>query len=189
MIKFIVLCVWTLTLWIEFIFLLWILIGSFVWIGIVHGILFDLSGWYHCIWCYPTPVRWSRVTLTCTARIRWCCLFSYFVSKLRRDGLWACPQLSSYSWWGCEYNIYCWWQNYLQLLGEVDVFELYYWPARVFSRASWRCSGFTLSLGSLTWLTYAYGMRCQDEVASWRVFTPPMCMLVFLNWALKLMYV
>jgi hypothetical protein len=31
-------------------FPLWNLIDSFVWIGIVHGILFDISGWYHCIW-------------------------------------------------------------------------------------------------------------------------------------------
>jgi hypothetical protein len=53
---------------------------------------------------------------------------------------------------------------YLQLLGEVYVCELYYWPARVFSKASWRWSSFNLSLDSLTWLTYAYGMRCQDDV-------------------------
>ncbi len=50
-VKFIVLCVSTLSLWIEFIFLLWILIDSFVWIAIVHSILFDISGWYHCVWC------------------------------------------------------------------------------------------------------------------------------------------
>ncbi len=34
--------------WIHF--LLWTLIDSFVWIGIVHGILFDISRWYHRIW-------------------------------------------------------------------------------------------------------------------------------------------
>ncbi len=34
--------------WIHF--LLWTLIDSFLWIGIVHGILFDISGWYHRIW-------------------------------------------------------------------------------------------------------------------------------------------
>ena len=28
----------------------------------------------------------------------------------------------------------------------------------------------------LTWLTYAHGMLSQDDVASWRVFTAPMCM-------------
>ncbi len=31
--------------------------------------------------------------------------------------------------------------------------------------ATRRCSSFNLSLGSLTWLTYAYGMLCQDGVA------------------------
>ncbi len=31
-------------------FPLWTLIDSFVWIRIVHGILFDISGWYHRIW-------------------------------------------------------------------------------------------------------------------------------------------
>ncbi len=114
---------------------------------------------------YSTPVRWSRVMLVHTARISWCCLFSYFISEPRRDGLWACPQLSSYSWWGCEYNICTIVDKlYFQLLGEVYVCELYYWPARVFSRAPPRCSSFNLSLGSLTWLTYAYGMHCQDDV-------------------------
>jgi hypothetical protein len=29
---------------------LWTLIDSFIWIGIVHGILFDISLWYHHIW-------------------------------------------------------------------------------------------------------------------------------------------
>ncbi len=50
--------------------------------------------------------------------IVWCCLFSYFISAFRRDGLWACPQLTSFSWWGCEYNMYCCWQNYTFNLWE-----------------------------------------------------------------------
>jgi hypothetical protein len=45
-------------------------------------------------------------------RISWCCLFSYFISELQGDGLWVCPQLISYSWWGCEYNMYLCWQKY-----------------------------------------------------------------------------
>ncbi len=45
-------------------------------------------------------------------RIIWCCLFSYFISEFQRDGLWACPQLIGYSWWGCEYNMHLCWQNY-----------------------------------------------------------------------------
>ncbi len=35
----------------------------------------------------------------------------------------------------------------------------------VFSRASRKCSSNNLSLFFLTWLTYAYGMLCQDDVA------------------------
>ncbi len=126
--------------WVHF--PLWTLIDSFVWIGIVHGILFDISNGTTIYDEYSTPVWWSRVMLAQhTARICWCCLFSYFISELSRGGLWACPQLSSYSWWRWEYNMYRCWQNYtFNFFGEVDVCELYYWPARVFSRASWRCS-------------------------------------------------
>ncbi len=51
------------------------------------------------------------------------------------------------------------------------------------------CSSFILSLGSLKWLTYAYGMRCQDDIASWSVFTHLMCMPILLDWALQIMYV
>jgi hypothetical protein len=108
-----------------------------------------------------------------TTRIAWCCLFSYFISELRRGGLWACPQLSSYSWWGCEYTIYrLLTKLYLQLfLGEVDVCELYYQPAWVFSRASRRCSNLNLSAGSLTWLTYAFWDGLSRWHRSWRVLT------------------
>ncbi len=153
--------------WIHF--PLWALIDLFVWIGIVHGILFDMSGWYHCIWCeYSTPARWSGVMLAHTTRITWCCPFSYFISEFRRGGLWACPQPSSYSWWGCEYNMYrLLTKLYLQFLGgEVHVCELYYWLARVFSRASRRCSSYNLFFGSLTWLTYALW----DVLSRWHRF-------------------
>jgi hypothetical protein len=37
------------------------------------------------------------------------------------------------------------------------------WP--VFSRASHRCSAIICLWVLLTWLTYAYGMLCQDDVA------------------------
>ncbi len=126
---------------------------------------------------YSTPARQSRVTHVYTTRIAWCCLFSYFINELRRDGLWAYPQLSSYTWWGCEYNMYCCWQNYtFNFWGEVDVCELYYWLARVLSKTSWRCSSLNLSLGSLTWLTYALWDVLSRWHCSWRVLTPPMCM-------------
>ncbi len=56
--------------------------------------------------------------------------------------------------------------NYtFNFLGEFNVCELYYWLARVFSKASRRCFRFDLSLGSLTWLTHTYGMLCQDDIA------------------------
>jgi hypothetical protein len=127
-----------------------------------------------------------------TTRIAWCCLFSYFISELRRGGLWACPQLSSYSWWGREYNMYrLLTKLYLQpFLGEVDVCELYYWPARVFSRASCRCSTLNLCVGYITWLTYALWDALSRWHCSWRVLTPSMCIpIIFLDWALQLMYV
>ncbi len=140
---------------------------------------------------YSTPVRWARVMLVHTIRICWCCVLSYYISELRRGGLWACPQLSSYSWWGCEYNMYrLLTKIYLQLLlGEVDVCKLYYWLARVFRRASRRCSSYNLSLGSLTWFIYALWDALSRWHCFWRVLTPQLCMPIFLDWALQLMYV
>jgi hypothetical protein len=139
---------------------------------------------------YSTPVRYSRVMLVHTARICWCCLISYFISELRRDGLWAYPQLSSYSWWGCECNMYRGWQNYtFNFLGEVDVCKLYYWPATVFSRSSQRGTSFDLSLGSFD----TVDLHLWDAQSRWRYFLESFhnsnvhanC----LDWALQLMYV
>ncbi len=77
----------------------------------------------------------------------------------------------------------------LWLLGAVDVCELYYWPARVFSRASCRCSSFDLSLGSSDMID----LRLWDALSrwcwSWRVVTHPMCLPILLDWALQIMYV
>jgi hypothetical protein len=61
---------------------------------------------------YFTPVWWSKGMLVYTTRIAWYYLFYYFISELRRNGVWACPQLSSYFWWSCEYNMYHCRQNY-----------------------------------------------------------------------------
>ncbi len=49
-VNFIVLCLLTLTLWIEFSFCIEPWLIHLLWIGIVHGILFDISGWYHRVW-------------------------------------------------------------------------------------------------------------------------------------------
>jgi hypothetical protein len=45
-------------------------------------------------------------------------------------------------------------------------------------------------LGSLTWLTYAYGKLCQDGVAPGEFYSSNMyANTIFLDWALQLMYV
>ncbi len=122
-------------------------------------------------------------------RISWCCLLSYFISELWGDGLWACP-LSSYSWWGCEYNMYRCWQNYTSnFMGKADVYELLL-IGQCFTRASRRCSSYNLLLGSFNMVD----LRLWDALTRWhssrRVFTPPMCMPnIFLDWAHQLMYV
>ncbi len=162
----IVLCVLTLTLWIEFIFRFepWLIHSYNLGYSMVSFlILADGTIVYDE---YSTHARRSRVMLVHTTRIAWCCLFSFFIIELRRGGLWACPQLSSYSWWGCEYNMYHCWQNYtFNLLGEVDVCELYYWPARVFHRASWKCTSLKLSVDSFNMVDLRfYWMHCQDDV-------------------------
>ncbi len=115
---------------------------------------------------YSTPVGWSRVTLAHTARICWSCLFSYFISELRRGGLWAFPQRSSYSWWSCEFNCTVVDKTIPStFFGEVDVCELYYWPARVFSRASWRCSSLNLSVASFNMVDLRF-MGCVVKMMS-----------------------
>ncbi len=46
-------------------FPLWTLNDSFVWIRIVHGILFDFSGWYHRIWCILYTSKMIKVNAMC----------------------------------------------------------------------------------------------------------------------------
>ncbi len=148
----IVLCVSTLILWIEFIFI------HMNWVILVDGtIVYDE---------YSTPARWSRVTLAHTTRIAWCCLFSYIISELRRGGLWACPQLSSYSWWGCEYNMYrLLTKLYLQLFWEKLTYVSYTtdWPGSSVGHPTGALA-ITCPWVILTWLIYAYGMLCQDDI-------------------------
>jgi hypothetical protein len=64
---------------------------------------------------------------------------------------------------------------YLQLLGEVDVCELCYWPARVLSRSSHRCSRFDLILGPFDMVDLCLWNALSRWCCSWRVFTHPMC--------------
>ncbi len=129
-------------------------------------ILFDISRWYHCLW---NILYTSKVIKGNTMHI-----------LLGSVGV-ACPPILSVSLegMGCEpvlnlaatpdeaVSIICTFvdKTIPSTFGRSDVCELYYWSARVFSTASCRCSSFNLSLGSLTMLTYAYGMLCQDDVA------------------------
>ncbi len=156
------------------------------------------SPWY-LLWC-----SWMVPSIWCTlytnkvikgnaklfTRISWCCLFSYFISELWGDGLWACPQLSSYSWWGCEYNMYCCWQNYTSnFMGKADVRELYYWSASVSVGHPAGALAIICHWVLLTWLTYTYRIPMSRWHSSQRVFTRPICMpIIFLDWAHQLMY-
>jgi hypothetical protein len=80
--------------------------------------------------------------------------------------LWACTQLRSYSWWGCEYYMYHCRQKYTSnFMGKVDVCELYYWSASVLVGHPAGALAIICLWVLLTWLTYAYGMLCQDDVA------------------------
>jgi hypothetical protein len=74
-------------------------------------------------------------------------------------------------------------------LGEADVFELYYWLASVsvghLAGALTIICCWVLS----TWLTYAYGMLCQDDIAPGEFYSSNVHANYFLDWAHQLMYV
>ena len=106
MVNFIVLCLLTLTLWIEFSFHVEPWLIHSLWIGIVHGILFDISGWYHNIWWILYTCKVIKGNTCAYLGLLGVACSPFFISELRRGGLWACSQLSSYSWWGCEYNMH-----------------------------------------------------------------------------------
>ena len=68
---------------------------------------------------------------------------------------------------------------FLQLLGEVDICEPYYWPTRGFSRASHRCSSYNMSLGSFDMVDLCLWDALSRWCCSWRVFPHPMYMPIF----------
>ncbi len=118
------------------------------------------------IWCIFYTSNVIKGNVLHFSRITWCCLFSYFISELWRDGLCTCPQLISYSWWGCEYNMYHCWQNYTSnFMGKPDVCELYYWLGSVSVVHPAGALAIICCWVLLTWLTYTYGMLCQDDIA------------------------
>ncbi len=165
MVKFIILCVLKLTLWIVFSFRFepW-LIHSYEMRQFTVSLLILADGTINMMHTLTSKVIKSNAKLF--TRISWCCLFSYFISELWGNGLWACPQLISYSWWGCEYNMYCFWQNYTSnFMGKADVCELFYWLASVSVGHLAGALAIICLWVLLTCLTYAYGMLCQDDVA------------------------
>ncbi len=118
------------------------------------------------IWCTLYISKVIKGNVLHFSRIAWCCMFSYFISELWRDGLCNCPQLISYSWWWCEYNMYRCWQNYTSnFLGKADVCEQYYWLAIVSVGRPADALAIICCLVLLTWLTSTYGMLCQDDIA------------------------
>ncbi len=72
------------------------------------------------------------------------------------------------------------WQNYTSnFMGKVDVCELYYWSVSVFVGHPTGAVAIICLWVLLTWLTYAYGMLCEEDVAPGEFFTPQMCMPFF----------
>ncbi len=142
------------------------------------------------IWCILYTSKVIKGNALHFFRIALCCLFSYFISELWRDGLWACPQLISYSWWGCEYNMYCCWQNYISnSMVKADVCELYYWLPSVSVGHPAGALAIICLWVLLTWLTYAYGMLCQDDTAPGEFLLIQCACQFCFDWAYQLMYV
>ena len=189
-VNFIVLCLLTLTLWIEFSFRIEPWLIHSLWIGIVHGILFDISGWYHCIW-------W--ILYTCKVIKGNTCAY------LGSLGVACSPILSvSLEEVGCEpvlnlaatpdeaVSIICTvcWQNYtFNLLVRSWCIWAILLSAMVFSRASRRCFSLNLSVGSLTWLTYALRDALSKDIAPGEFRFSNVHANFLLDWALQLMYV
>jgi hypothetical protein len=73
-------------------------------------------------------------------------------------------------------------------LGKADVCELYYCLASVPVGHPAGALAIICCWVLLTWLTYAYGVLCQDDIAPGKCFTPPMCIPFVLDWAHQLMY-
>ncbi len=141
------------------------------------------------IWCILYTNKVIKGNAKLLTRISWCCLFSYFISELWGDGLWAYPQLSSYSWWGCDYYVPSLTKLYFKLYRE----SWCMWAILLIGQCSVRHPADALDnlfLGSFDMVD----LRLWDALSRWRssrrIYTCPMCMpIIFLTWAHQLMYV
>jgi hypothetical protein len=126
---------------------------------------------------YSTPARWSRVTLAHTNRIAWCCLFSYFISELRRGGLWAFLNLAATPDEAVSIICTVCWQNYtFKFFGRSWCMWAILLIGQYFSKASHRCSSYNLSVGSFNMVDLCLWDALSRWCSFWRIFTPPMCM-------------
>ncbi len=150
---------------------------------------FDISGWYHRIW-------W--ILCTCKVIKGNACAYQGLLGV-------ACSPILSVSLEevGCEpvlnlaatpdeaVSIICTvcWQNYtFNLLVRSWCIWGILLLAMVFSRASCTCSSLNLSVGSLTWLTYALWDALSKDTAPGEFWLSNVH-AIFLDWALQLMYV
>ncbi len=145
-------------------FLFWTLIYLFIWFEKSMVSLFDISEWYHHIWCILYTNKVNKGNTLCIPP-RWVgvACFPILSVSFEQKQMGCEPVLFLAAFPDEAVSIICCTfvdKTIPSTLGEVDVCELYYWPARCFSRASCRCFSFNLSWGILTWLTYTYGMFC-----------------------------
>ena len=125
------------------------------------------SGWYHHVWCILHTDNVSNGMWN--TRVCQCCLFSYVYQQALKGV--GCDKPASvtiavaFFWWGCEYWYFCW-QTHTVNWSVVVCFELCYWLARSFSRASHRCTSlfchWVLVHG---WLILCVKL-CQDDATS-----------------------
>jgi hypothetical protein len=157
-------------------FPLWTLIVSFVWNEIVHGISFDVRGWYHQYDAYSTPIRWSRATLIYLPG-SFCVACSPILSVCF-EGMGCEPVLNLAATPDEAVSIICTVVDKIILLtlwGKL-MYVSYTTDRPVFSRASRRCSSYNLSLGSFDMIDLCLWDALSRWRSSWRVFTCPMCM-------------